>query len=138
MNKFAKKKTLLCAGVLCVGTLLSLLGAVLTLQNLGPILSLFMDTGGDALDFVAIFGQTRDAALSPPWLIALALWLGFAVLLHRLPPRSPRAWLGILLYAVGGVCLLGLSYTLSLLLCEVNGVRFIDLLRALIPMLGSL
>lgn len=138
MIELTKKKTLLCAGVLCVGTLLSLVGAVLTLQNLGPILSLFMDTSGDALDFVAIFKQTRDATLSPPWLITLALWLGFAVLLHRLPPRSPRAWLGILLYAIGGVCLLALGYTLSLLLCEVNGVRFIDLLQALIPMLGSL
>ncbi len=74
MNELINKKTLLCAGVLCVGTLLSLIGAMLTLQNLGTILSLFMDMSGDALDFVAIFGQLRDAALLPPWPISLALW----------------------------------------------------------------
>ena len=155
------KRKLICAGILCLGTLLSICLAMLTLQNLGAILSLFVDTSGDQLDFVAIFAQTRDAALSPPWLLPLLLWTGFAAVLYFLPPKvdlasqsspedakmhrrrairfdSRSATLKTVLYAVGGTLLFPISYTLTLLLCQVNGVRFLDLLRALVPMLGSL
>lgn len=129
------KRKLICAGILCLGTLLSICLAMLTLQNLGAILSLFVDTSGDQPDFVAIFAQTRDAALSPPWLLPLLLWTGFAALLYFLPPKAA---LKTVLYAVGGTLLFPISYVLTLLLCQVNGVRFLDLLRALVPMLGSL
>lgn len=129
------KRKLICAGILCLGTLLSICLAMLTLQNLGAILSLFVDTSGDQPDFVAIFAQTRDAALSPPWLLPLLLWTGFAALLYFLPPKVA---LKTVLYAVGGTLLFPISYVLTLLLCQVNGVRFLDLLRALVPMLGSL
>ena len=81
------KRKLICTGLLCAGTLLSICLAMLTLQNLGAILSLFVDTSGDQPDFVAIFAQTRDAALSPPWLLPLLLWTGFAALLYFLPPK---------------------------------------------------
>ncbi len=129
------KRKLICAGILCLGTLLSICLAMLTLQNLGAILSLFVDTSGDQPDFVAIFAQTRDAALSPPWLLPLLLWTGFAALLYFLPPKTV---LKTVLYAIGGTLLFPISYVLTLLLCQVNGVRFLDLLRALVPMLGSL
>ena len=132
------KRKLICAGILCLGTLLSIGLAMLTLQNLGAILSLFVDTSGDQPDFVAIFAQTRDAALSPPWLLPLLLWTGFAAVLYFLPPKAPKAALKTVLYAVDGTLLFPISYMLTLLLCQVNGVRFLDLLRALVPMLGSL
>lgn len=132
------KRKLICAGILCLGTLLSICLAMLTLQNLGAILSLFVDTSGDQLDFVAIFAQTRDAALSPPWPLPLLLWIGFAAMLYFLPPKAPQAALKAVLYAIGGALLFPISYALTLLFCQVNGVRFLDLLRALVPMLGSL
>lgn len=132
------KRKLICAGVLCAGTLLCICLAILTLQNLGAILSLFVDTSGDQLDFVAIFAQTRDAALSPPWPLPLLLWTGFSALLYFLPPKAPKAALKTVLYAIGGTLLFPISYVLTLLFCQVNGVRFLDLLRALVPMLGSL
>ncbi len=119
------------------GTILSVLAATLTLRNLGGILSLFLERGGE-LDFVAIFSQTKDALITPNWWIPLLLWTAFAVLLLFFPPKGSKKPLWIALYACGGVVLLLVSFALSLLLCRVNDVRFIDLLRALLPVIGSL
>ena len=58
------KRKLICAGILCLGTLLSICLAMLTLQNLGAILSLFVDTSGDQPDFA-----TTSWAISFPQVI---------------------------------------------------------------------
>ena len=119
------------------GTILSAWAAALTLRNLGGILALFLESGGE-LDFIAIFSQTKDALISPNWWIPLLLWIAFAALLLFFPPKGSKKPLWIALYACGGVALLLVSFVLSLLLCRVNDVRFLDLLRALIPVIGSL
>ena len=119
------------------GTLLPALAASLTLRNLGGILGLFWEGGGE-LDFVAIFSQLQSAQIRPHWLIPLLLFTVFAVLLFFVPPKGKLSALWIAGYVVVGVLLLLICSVLSLLLSHVNDVRFIDLLRALIPMLGSL
>ena len=119
------------------GTILSAWAAALTLRNLGSILALFLESGGE-LDFIAIFSQLEGARISPHWLLPLLLFAAFAALLLFFPPKGSKKPLWIALYACGGVALLLVSFVLSLLLCRVNDVRFLDLLRALIPVIGSL
>ncbi len=124
-------------GITAGGTLAVALGAALALHNLGGILALFLESGGE-LDFIAIFSQLEGARISPHWLLPLLLFAAFAALLLFFPPKGSKKALWIALYTCGGVVLLLVSYTISLLLCRVNDVRFLDLLRALIPVIGSL
>ncbi len=119
------------------GTLAVTLGAALTLRNLGGILSLFLESGGE-LDFVAIFSQLEGARISPHWLLPLLLFAAFAALVYFVPPRGKLMPLWVVAYVLAGLCLLTVCLILSLLLCRVNDVRFLDLLRALIPVIGSL
>ena len=119
------------------GTLLPALAASLTLRNLGGILGLFLE-GGSELDFVAIFSQLHSAQIRPHWLIPLLLFTAFAALLYFVPPKGKLYGLWVAAYVAAGVVLLLACFVLSLLLSHVNDVRIIELLRALIPMLGSL
>lgn len=132
------KQKLTSAGVLCAGTLIPVYAALLTLRNLGPILSRFLDTSGEELDLVAIFAQTADASIWPHWLIPLLLFTAFSCLLLRFPPKGRLMALWIALYVASGLALLAVCYAVSLMLTEVNGVRFFDLLRSLLPVIGSL
>ncbi len=125
------------AGISVGGTLLCTLAAALTLKNLGAILSLFLQTGSD-LDFVAIFSQLSDARLGVHILIPLLLWGAFAAMLMFFTRKHDRRALRITLTVLAGLSSLVLGFIAALLLTRVNGVRFIDLLRALIPVIGSL
>ena len=127
-------------GVACLiigGTLLPALAASLVLRNLGGILGLFLERGGE-LDFASIFSQLQNAQIRPHWLIPLLLFAAFAALLYFVPPKGKLRPLWIAAYVAAGLVLLFACFVLSLLLSHVNDVRFIDLLRALLPMLGSL
>ena len=124
-------------GITAGGTLAVTLGAALTLKNLGGILSLFLESGGE-LDFVAIFSQLSDAHISPHWLLPLLLFAAFAALVYFVPPKGKLLPLWVTAYVLAELCLLTVCFILSLLLARVNDVRFLDLLRALIPVIGSL
>ncbi|MBQ7378073.1 MAG: hypothetical protein IJW70_00170 [Clostridia bacterium] len=119
------------------GTLFSAVAASLTICNLGSILSLFLESGGE-LDFVAIFSQLQDARIVPHLLLPLLLFAAYTALLFLVPPKGTRRAVRVTLYVLAGLVLLLVCFAISLLLTRVNDVRFIDLLRALIPMPGSL
>ena len=125
------------ASLIIGGTLLPALAASLVLRNLGGILGLFLERGGE-LDFASIFSQLQNAQIRPHWLIPLLLFAAFAALLYFVPPRGKLYGLWVTAYVAAGLMLLFACSVLSLLLSHVNDVRFIDLLRALIPMLKSL
>ena len=125
------------ASLIIGGTLLPALAASLVLRNLGGILGLFLERGGE-LDFASIFSQLQNAQIRPHWLIPLLLFAAFAALLYFVPPRGKLYGLWVAAYVAAGLMLLFACFVLSLLLSHVNDVRFIDLLRALIPMLKSL
>ena len=119
------------------GALLSACAAAWTLRHLSSILGLFIESGGE-LDFVAIFSQLQDARIQPHLLLPLVLFAAFAALLYFMPPRGKLHGLWVAAYVAAGLVLLLICFVLSLLFSHVNDVRFLDLLRALIPMLGSL
>lgn len=111
----------------------------LLLRELGRLVGLFVDAPAeDGLDFVRIFSQTRHARLTPHVLIPLVLCVLFSILciyaLSRIRRTAPRLTLLLLLLIV----LSTVSLVCSLLLTRVNGIRFIDLLRQLLPLIDKL
>ena len=62
---------------------------VSVLGNLGSILALFLESGGE-LDFIAIFSQLEGARISPHWLLPLLLFAAFAALLLMYPSSRSR------------------------------------------------
>ena len=109
------------------------------LRNLGFLVGLLVDSGeGDKFDFVAIFSQTQDAALSLHWIVPLlcgalfyGISVGLSVWIKKRPLRvalSTLAWSVVFLIAF--ICCLALT--------NVNDIRFCDLLQKLIPLLDKL
>lgn len=132
-----KRKTLPYLLGTLVGVGAVILIAVLILRGLGTLVGLFLPADGK-VDLAAIFAQTRHAAITPHLVFPLALGGAFFGFCALWTPRSDsRVAVCLLRVIVGGVCFV-LSLLLCVLLSRVNGIRFADLLMALIPMLEVL
>ena len=116
---------------------ISVLAAVGTLRGLGGIVGLAVGDGGGKFNFPRIFAQTADAALTVHFLLPLFLGVLFFTAARWLAERRSRA------LAVTAVCVLFLilflaAFLASLLLTQVNGIRFWDLLAKLLPLIDKL
>jgi len=116
---------------------ISVLAAVGTLRGLGGIVGLAVGDGGGKFDFPRIFAQTADAALTVHFLLPLLLGVLFFTAARWLAEQRSRA------LAVTAVCVLFLilflaAFLASLLLTQVNGIRFWDLLAKLLPLIDKL
>lgn len=120
--------------VTLLGAFLAVLSAALVLRHLGAIVEILAGSGGD-IDFAHIFGQTSDASITPHLLLPLIYFWCFAVFYTKHHPHGAVKIIGCIL--AGSLCFL-VACVCALLLTRVNGIRFIHLLRALIPMLGAL
>ena len=140
MKNIQKKQIWLCASALLGGAILSTFAAVLVLRNLGGLVGMLVEVDVDAaFDFVRVFEQTKDAQITPHWLFPLLLFGGYAFALFRFFPREKRsALLHIIPWVILFVLLLTVGFICSLMLTHVNGIRFCDLLAALLPIIGKL
>ena len=119
--------------------LLPPLFSMLILRNLGAIVALILGSGGGGkFDFVEIFSQTKDAIIAPhlifPIIIGAIFFITSLFLLARIKSRVISILLHILVLTV----LFTLSFVLALLLSQVNGIRFCDLLAKLLPLIDKL
>ena len=139
MKRVPRKQILVCLCVLLGGTLLSVFGAVSVLRNLGGIVGMLVEADADAaFDFARIFEQTKDASIAPHWLLPLLTFGAYALALLRFFRGAKRSAARFLLCAVPFVLLLAFGFACSLMLTRVNGIRFCDLLGALLPVIGRL
>lgn len=121
-------------GIALVGAFFTVLCATLVLRNLGMIVGLLLGSGGD-IDFARIFTQIKDASITPHVILPLLCFGGFSMLYAKRQPQSVGRIVGC---AFVGVLCFFVAFVSALLLTRVNGIRFIHLLKALIPMLGAL
>ena len=129
-----KRKHVIGIGAALAGTFLSVLLAFLVLRHLGAIVGALTGPSGGDIDFARIFEQTRNAVITPHWLVPLMYCTAFCAFTVS---RPPRGWKIILRVLAGIFCFL-LAFVTALLMTRVNAIRFADLLLALIPMLGAL
>ena len=113
--------------------------ASLLLRRLGWLVSNFIKADdNDKFDFVGIFEQTKDAALSIHWLIPLLLSILFlfatCLLFQRIKNKAIRTTLSILSFSV----FMTVAVVVALMFTRVNGVRFCDLLEKLLPLIDKL
>ena len=117
----------------------AIFGTALIVRNLGRLVGLFVKSGtGAALDFALIFEQTKDAQLSVPWFLSVLWGILFWILAFRCLVKVKNRPVSFLLMAVLFLILLGIALLSSLMLTRVNDIRFYDLLRKLLPLIGKL
>ena len=117
----------------------AIFGTALIVRNLGRLVGLFVESGtGAALDFALIFEQTKDAQLSVPWFLSVLWGILFWILAFRCLAKVKKRPVSFLLMAVLFLVLLGIALLSSLMLTRVNDIRFYDLLRKLLPLIGKL
>ena len=107
--------------------------AVWLLRNLARLLP----AGGEP-DFAQIFGQLADAEILPHLFLPFLVFAGFALARSRRPLGCRPRWVRILFWSAVTVGSALLSFAGCLFLTHVNGIRFCDLLAALLPVLGAL
>ncbi|MBO5110631.1 MAG: hypothetical protein J6D21_07935, partial [Clostridia bacterium] len=66
-----KRKHVIGIGAALAGTFLSVLLAFLVLRHLGAIVGALTGPSGGDIDFARIFEQTRNAVITPHWLVPL-------------------------------------------------------------------
>ncbi len=113
--------------------------AAAVLHNLGGLVGLFLDGGADGkFDFVRIFAQTREAGLTVhflwPLMFGVLFFLAFRLGTAKIPARAARIGGTFAVYLL----LLLSAFIASLLFSRVNGIRFIDLLAKLLPLIDKL
>lgn len=114
--------------------------SVLTLKNLGEIVGIFLggeNTGGK-FDFAKIFSGTEDEVIFPHFLLPLLFGGLFLAASLFLLSKIKSGALSISLHVLLFIILFSLSLVSSLLFSHVNGIRFFDLLRELIPLIDKL
>ena len=120
-------------------TIIPLVAASCLLRNLGAIVGAFVQADeGDKFDFANIFSQTQDAELSLHVLIPLMLGILFLAIRFFLISKIKTK-----IYRVSLTCILFLVFLLiavicSLLMTRVNGIRFVELLEKLLPLIDKL
>ena len=115
---------------LCVTALLRRSGDLIRL--LGPAFDL---SAKDVKSAASIFDQLRHAAIRLPVILTLLFSTGISWLLISQKPerKAIRLTLKICLTPL----LILLLFLFTLLLTKVNGIRVVNLLRALLPLLNS-
>ena len=109
------------------------------LRRLGWLVGTFIKAGdNDKFDFVGIFEQTKDAALSIHWLVPLLLSILFLFANHLLFKRIKNKAIGITLGIVLFSVFMMVAVVCALMFTKVNGVRFCDLLGKLLPIIDKL
>ena len=117
----------------------AIFGTALIVRNLGWLVGLFAESGAEAaFDFALIFEQTKDAQLSVPWFLSVLWGILFWILAFRCLAKVKNRPVSFLLMAALFLVLLGIALLSSLMLTRVNDIRFYDLLRKLLPLIGKL
>ncbi len=135
-----KKRCLLCACISALGVLVSVVLSVLILKNLGNIIGIFAEspTQEGEFDFAEIFSQTAPASISVHFTVPVLIFAAYGVLLARFFPKGrfliPKACMWAL---YGIVCALA-AFSACVLLSKVNGIRTIDVISSLLPMIEHL
>ncbi len=130
------------AGILISGLCLVLLPIVMSelfIRNLGWLIGVFIKTDeGDRIDYSRIFEQLRDAELHFPLFIAVIIGAVFClaclVLFGKIKSNGMRITFEIFLFLLLFVA----CFVFSVLFCEVNSIRFCDLLTELLPIIDKL
>ncbi len=125
-NKMKRKTLYFPVGVSIAGVLSAGACAWMTIRGLGGLLAgaggiLGADT---AAMLGAIFGQLRDAAIVPGWMLAVCVFVPIGIGLYRKPRVTawflPLAW--------------GIAYLTATLFSVVNDILFSDILVSLVGM----
>lgn len=117
----------------------AIFGTALIVRNLGWLVGVFVESGTEAaFDFALIFEQTKTAQLSVPWFLSVLWGILFWILAFRCLAKVKNRPVSFLLMAVLFLVLLGIALLSSLMLTRVNDIRFYDLLRKLLPLIGKL
>lgn len=115
---------------LCVTALLRRSGDLIRL--LGPAFDL---SAKDVKSAASIFDQLRQAAIRLPVILTLLFSTGISWLLISQKPERKAIRLTLKIFLAPLLILLLFLFTL--LLTKVNGIRVVNLLRALLPLLNS-
>lgn len=115
---------------LCVTALLRRSGDLIRL--LGPAFDL---SAKDIKSAASIFDQLRQAAIRLPVILTLLLSTGISWLL--ISQKTERKAIRLTLKICLAPLLILLLFLFTLLLTKVNGIRVVNLLRALLPLLNS-
>lgn len=135
MQTFKKWVVPACLGGLYAAVLILLSQAILRNLDISVLRASSAIAGVDR-DMLAhicqAFGQLRDASIASPWLLFLPAGILGGFLLGLLPQKLN--WIRIAL----AVLALIPGILLSVCLSEVNGIRVIDLVRNVLPLLSAL
>ena len=135
MEQIGKKRLFIGYSVAIVLIAICISMPCFIVKNLGSILSWFFSSQASGLDFVLIFSQTANASLLPHILFPLFIGLGYCYLLFKFFPKGNKKALKIALWSILGIVCFVFCFFVSLAFIRVNGVKFLDLILKLLPIL---
>ena len=119
--------------------LIPVIAAELVIRNLGGIIGAVLSSeSGGTYDFARIFAQTADASVIPHALLPLAFGALFAAACFCVFPRIKSRALLVFSRIFLFFSFLLTGFACSILLAQVNGIRFCDLLAELLPLIDKL